>query len=194
MSTTESLPVLSVTESSLPSPTTTLFLASAILTLALLYFYNGPIIRWLKLKRYQYEVTFSLYMLTPMEKFVFSTFLVPLHSPSPSMPPIRASSRFPRSGRFCLFGSRLLPSLVSTVWSIHANGCYVMADSILFLIISMIIIAASLYLPEHIATIAKRVWYYASGDEGIAREKLVCTNSGAGVGLTDLPARCSEPL
>jgi len=69
-----------------------------------------------------------------------------------------------------------------------------MADSILFLIISMIIIAASLYLPEHIATIAKRVWYYASGDEGIAREKLVCTNSGAGVGLTDLPARCSEPL
>ena len=30
------------------------------------------IIRWLRLKNYQYEVTFSLYMLTPTEKFIFS--------------------------------------------------------------------------------------------------------------------------
>jgi hypothetical protein len=60
-----------------PSPTISLFLASAVLALILLYFYNGPILRWLKLKRYQYEVTFSLYMLTPMEKFVFSTLLPP---------------------------------------------------------------------------------------------------------------------
>lgn len=29
-------------------------------------------IRWLQLKKYQYEVTFSLYMLTPTEKFIFS--------------------------------------------------------------------------------------------------------------------------
>jgi hypothetical protein len=29
--------------------------------------------RWLQRKRYQYEVTFSLYMLTPTEKFIFST-------------------------------------------------------------------------------------------------------------------------
>lgn len=28
--------------------------------------------RWLQRKRYQYEVTFSLYMLTPTEKFIFS--------------------------------------------------------------------------------------------------------------------------
>jgi hypothetical protein len=57
---------------SIPSITTTLFLVSALTALILLFLYNGPIIRWLKLKRYQYEVTFSLYMLTPMEKFVFS--------------------------------------------------------------------------------------------------------------------------
>lgn len=29
--------------------------------------------RWLQRKNYQYEVTSSLYMLTPTEKFVFST-------------------------------------------------------------------------------------------------------------------------
>jgi Small subunit of serine palmitoyltransferase-like len=29
--------------------------------------------RWLQIKKYQYEVTFSLYMLTPTEKLVFST-------------------------------------------------------------------------------------------------------------------------
>ncbi|KAI9789885.1 MAG: hypothetical protein M1835_001352 [Candelina submexicana] len=39
-------------------------------------------------------------------------------------------------------------------------------DSVLFLILSMIIIAASLYLPEHIATIANRAWFYYAGDEG----------------------------
>jgi hypothetical protein len=65
---TSSLPLALST----PSITTTLFLVSALTALILLFLYNRPIIRWLKLKRYQYEVTFSLYMLTPMEKFVFS--------------------------------------------------------------------------------------------------------------------------
>jgi Small subunit of serine palmitoyltransferase-like len=35
--------------------------------------YLSSILRWLQLKKYQYEVTFSLYMLTPTEKFIFST-------------------------------------------------------------------------------------------------------------------------
>jgi len=30
------------------------------------------LVKWLQKKNYQYEVTFSLYMLTPTEKFVFS--------------------------------------------------------------------------------------------------------------------------
>jgi hypothetical protein len=34
--------------------------------------YIASLRRWLQIKKYQYEVTFSLYMLTPMEKFVFS--------------------------------------------------------------------------------------------------------------------------
>lgn len=31
-------------------------------------------VRWIRLKIYQYEVTFALYMLTPTEKFIFSTY------------------------------------------------------------------------------------------------------------------------
>jgi hypothetical protein len=37
-------------------------------------------------------------------------------------------------------------------------------DSLLFLILSLLIIAASLYLPEHLLIIANRMFYYFSGD------------------------------
>ncbi|KAH8716829.1 hypothetical protein GQ44DRAFT_713093 [Phaeosphaeriaceae sp. PMI808] len=36
--------------------------------------YPAALLRWFQRKRYQYEVTFSLYMLTSTEKFIFSTF------------------------------------------------------------------------------------------------------------------------
>ncbi|TVY49878.1 hypothetical protein LOCC1_G000188, partial [Lachnellula occidentalis] len=65
--------------------------------------------RWLQRKRYQYEVTFSLYMLTPTEKFIFNSFL--------------------------------------------------------FLFFSMIIIAMTLYLPQHIAFLTNRAWFYYNGEE-----------------------------
>ncbi|KXT18539.1 hypothetical protein AC579_2258 [Pseudocercospora musae] len=49
----------------------------AIATLAILaaYFLLQPtgLVQWLQKKNYQYEVTFSLYMLTPTEKFVFNS-------------------------------------------------------------------------------------------------------------------------
>ncbi|KAH8821569.1 hypothetical protein F5884DRAFT_768339 [Xylogone sp. PMI_703] len=67
--------------------------------------------RWLQRKRYQYEVTFSLYMLTPTEKFIFNTFL--------------------------------------------------------FLFLSMIIVAVTLYLPQHIAFITNRAWFYYHGEDSI---------------------------
>lgn len=38
------------------------------------------LIKFLQRKRYQYEVTYSLYMLTPVEKFIFSTL-----RPAPSL-------------------------------------------------------------------------------------------------------------
>ena len=44
--------------------------ASALLLAAMLY--PAAMLRWFQRKRYQYEVTFSLYMLTSTEKFIFS--------------------------------------------------------------------------------------------------------------------------
>ncbi|KAL9075137.1 MAG: hypothetical protein Q9161_001823 [Pseudevernia consocians] len=85
--------------------------------------YASNLIQWLQRKRYQYEVTFSLYMLTPTEKFIFNTFLL--------------------------------------------------------LFISMIIVAASLYLPEHVMKMASRAWFYYAGDETAAG---VGTRAGSGAG------------
>jgi hypothetical protein len=66
--------------------------------------------RWLRLKQYQVEVTFAVYMFTPTEKFVF--------------------------------------------WSV------------VFLLFSMTTIAAVLYLPQHIAFLIDRAWFYVNGGEG----------------------------
>ncbi|KEF61414.1 uncharacterized protein A1O9_02980 [Exophiala aquamarina CBS 119918] len=71
--------------------------------------YLSSFVRWLQLKKYQYEVTFSLYMLTSTEKFIFNL--------------------------------------------------------ILFILISLLVTAASLYLPDHIAVIYNRIWYYVRGGE-----------------------------
>ncbi|OAL01602.1 hypothetical protein IQ06DRAFT_199912, partial [Phaeosphaeriaceae sp. SRC1lsM3a] len=81
--------------------------ASALLLAAMLY--PAALLRWFQRKRYQYEVTFSLYMLTSTEKFIF--------------------------------------------------------NSVLFLLLSLLIIAASLYLPDHLTIIANRLFYYFSGNE-----------------------------
>ena len=63
-----------------------LTLASALLLAAMLY--PSALLRWFQRKRYQYEVTFSLYMLTSTEKFIFSTFppLVRAVPPQPRAP------------------------------------------------------------------------------------------------------------
>ena len=42
------------------------------LLIAFVLFQPTGLVKWLQKKNYQYEVTFSLYMLTPTEKFVFS--------------------------------------------------------------------------------------------------------------------------
>jgi hypothetical protein len=38
-------------------------------------------------------------------------------------------------------------------------------DSFLFLFFSMIVIAMTLYLPQHIAFLTNRAWFYYNGDE-----------------------------
>lgn len=70
-----------------PTTQTTLLLSVIALLLSFLLFQPTGFVKWLQKKNYQYEVTFSLYMLTPTEKFVFSK--------SPSVPlPIRNSTSF----------------------------------------------------------------------------------------------------
>jgi len=59
---------------------------------------------------------------------------------------------------------------------------YNTTDSFLFLFLSMIIIAASLYLPEHITTIASRAWFYYAGDDaGLGVPEGVGLGKGGGV-------------
>ncbi|KAF2855082.1 hypothetical protein T440DRAFT_464380 [Plenodomus tracheiphilus IPT5] len=88
---------------------TVILLSSAAALLIAVMLYPAALLRWFQRKRYQYEVTFSLYMLTSTEKFIF--------------------------------------------------------NSVLFLLLSLLIIAASLYLPEHLSIIANRLAYYFSGNE-----------------------------
>ena len=54
-----------------------------------------------------------------------------------------------------------------------------LADSFLFLFLSMIIIAASLYLPEHIMTMLSRAWFYYAGDDTVAARGASGTSNGA---------------
>ncbi|KAL4927459.1 serine palmitoyltransferase small subunit family protein [Aspergillus undulatus] len=65
-------------------------------------------IRWVRLKIYQYEVTFAVYMLTPTEKFIF--------------------------------------------------------NSIILTLLSMILTAIYVYLPDHIRTIYGHLYYYWVGE------------------------------
>jgi len=73
-------------------------------------------IQWLQLKKYQYEVTFSLYMLTSTEKLIFNL--------------------------------------------------------ILLLLLSLLITAATMYLPNHVILIYNRIWYYVHGNGTGATEVL----------------------
>ncbi|PPJ58383.1 hypothetical protein CBER1_08071 [Cercospora berteroae] len=58
-----------------PTTQTTLLLSVIALLLSFLLFQPTNFVKWLQKKNYQYEVTFSLYMLTPTEKFVFNSIL-----------------------------------------------------------------------------------------------------------------------
>ena len=48
----------------------------------------------------------------------------------------------------------------------------------------MIIVAASMYLPEHIATMLNRAWFYFSGEEAAAVN--ATTDSKVGIGIESL--------
>jgi hypothetical protein len=60
-------------------PLVLLVALSALVLAAMLY--PASLLRWFQRKRYQYEVTFSLYMLTSTEKFIFSAYIRCNHPP-----------------------------------------------------------------------------------------------------------------
>lgn len=49
----------------------------------LIFWMISSLVRWVRLKIYQYEVTFAIYMLTPTEKFIFSMSHVPCYLSMP---------------------------------------------------------------------------------------------------------------
>ena len=82
---------MSEATTSLHSTATLVSLLAGASMLVTMMVYSSRISRWLHRKRYQYEVTFSLYMLTPTEKFIFSTFFqqshLTLQKPTTLLPP-----------------------------------------------------------------------------------------------------------
>ena len=111
-----------------------------ILAIAFLLFQPTGLVKWLQKKNYQYEVTFALYMLTPTEKFIFSTFHIPSTWPSLNRMPVL----------------------------INSKRCILIryfADSVLFLTLSMFTIAVTLYLPNHLVYAMRRGYYYFAGRE-----------------------------
>ena len=109
--------------------------------------YLTSLVQWLQLKKYQYEVTFSLYMLTSTEKFIFST--------STSLPLDRLTRYIPTA----------LPQKDTVINSSTLYTNYsTLLDFILFLLVSLLVTAATLYLPSHIAVIYNRMSYYVHGE------------------------------
>ena len=148
-------------------------LASAFTLLLAAMLYPSALLRWFQRKRYQYEVTFSLYMLTSTEKFIFST-LAPLTCRRMQN---RILSCFLECGDSPPLSYLSLSLSVNATLPLHTHthtlplvhACRfekltISTDSVLFLLLSLLIIAASLYLPEHLTIIANRMSYYLSGN------------------------------
>jgi hypothetical protein len=85
-----------------PISSTTLLVVLSLIIGFITFFMPAEFYKWLSRKRYQYEVTTSLYMLTPTEKFIFSTSISsasasasPSPPPLPPMPVARRTLRLP---------------------------------------------------------------------------------------------------
>ena len=132
--------------------------------------YASNFVRWLRRKQYQYEVTFSLYMLTPTEKFIFSMsspFLEHMSRLNSHTRPLSMILYFKRCYSF-LYTQDTLNSSYHCNAPIANSLIVSLTDTFLILFLSMIIVAASLYLPGHITTMISRAWFYYAGDETVA--------------------------
>lgn len=77
-----------------------------------------------------------------------------------------------------------LVCIVNRVWADDPS-----IDTFLLLFISMIIVAASLYLPEHVMKMASRAWFYYAGDETVAGAG---TRAGSGAGAGAAVAKYAD--
>ena len=144
---------------------------TSLLAAATLAFYSSSVLKWMQRKRYQYEVTFSLYMMTPTEKFIFSTSVSTLIHPPLKYSYLGATAA--RHQRQTLQAMTQARTCVTPTDRPHH------ADSILFLFLAMVSIAASLYLPSHISTITRRAYYYALGDiDSVGAAAVAAVKSG----------------
>lgn len=115
--------------------------------------------KWLQLKVYQIEVTFSVYMFTPLEKLAFCTL------PLPSLP-LRPHT-FPPPRPLCSPSHpRPLPCFPAPLSPLAPplNSHLTTPGSILFLLSSLTFLACVLYLPQHIIFITERAWFYINGE------------------------------
>jgi hypothetical protein len=80
--------------------------------MALFLWILTSLVRWVRLKIYQYEVTFAIYMLTPTEKFIFSMCLSATCSPNSTS--LDQPTNFYR-----------LDSLLLTLITMIATGIYI---------------------------------------------------------------------
>jgi uncharacterized membrane protein len=62
-------------------------------------------------------------------------------------------------------------------------------DSFIFLFFSMILIAASLYLPQHIAFLTSRAWFYYTGD---SNESVAAIVTATATAITDKIAKVTN--
>lgn len=112
--------------------------------------------KWLRLKKYHFELSVGIYMMQPGEKLAICTFpLFSLRSPV-LVPVVPFFPKFPSPGGY-------------REWT-SANTSP--PDSIFFLLFSLTFIAVVLYLPHHISFILGRAWFYINGEHIDVGEKV----------------------
>jgi len=111
--------------------------------------------KWLHLKQYQIEVTYSVYMFTPIERFVFCT-----------GPPFLISFPFLFSWFIGKQRNKTLTPMARAAFfdPTLANSVFYKTGSVVFLLFSLTFIATTLYLPQHIVFLLNRAWFYVNGD------------------------------
>lgn len=120
--------------------------------MAPLLWITTALVRWFRLKVYQYEVTFAIYMLTPTEKFIFSMlspFVLDDQSCWLSFSPVDYNVED--------------ASEAPVLFVIAKNRCF-LTDSLLLTFITMIITGVYVYLPDHLRSIYGHLYYYWAGE------------------------------